>query len=459
MLNEDYAHVEAYLLGELMMGDEIAHGKYVEQSGALEEDLFRQKKHKIIYRAIKAVLNEGEEPNIVSVAAMLDERKELESVGGRAYLAQIASAVVSSANIEFTTKRAVELYFKDRLVRLGDNLSKAAKNGSLSSELAEKMIGECQRIMERGAEDRTVTAKEAVAAVVEEYECEDVRRVVPTGIMSLDERLSGGLRTGLIVVAARPSVGKSNTAFNFMVNMTQQGYSVGLMSSEMDMISATQRSLACIGKFDDTKLQTKTLDENERRRFDVACEALVDRKFVINDKSAPTIQEVEVIAKKWKRVHKIDILIIDYLQHLRYGDQSKWVNREQQVANVTRDLKRISRTLDIPVVALAQLRRGDKKTVPTYDDLRESGQIEQEADVILLMHSFEAGGEMVIPDGFGEMSGQPSKDIVLFLIEKQRRGIRKVATFTRFDKITGRISSIDTKHNDNQSADTTGTPF
>lgn len=458
-MEQEYSQIEALLLADLMAGDDGAYSQYIEQAGQLEEDLFRMKKHKLIYRAIKSVLAENEEPNIVTVASMLDERNELDAVGGRQYLAHIASASISSANIEYTTRRAVEAYFKDRLVRLGDNLAKAAKNGSLSADLAEKMIAECQRVMERGAEDRTVTAKEAVVAVVEEYECEDVAKVVPTGIVSLDERLNGGFRTGLIVIGARPSIGKSNAAFNFLVNMTAQGFSVGLMSAEMDMISATQRSLACVGRFDDTKLQTKTLTDEERTRFDVACRSLSERKFVINDKSAPTIQEVEVIAKKWKRVHKIDVLLIDYLQYLRYGKYVKGMNREQEIAHITRDLKRLSRALDIPVVALAQLRRGDKKALPTYDDLRESGQIEQDADVILLMHSFEAGGEMIIPDGFGEMSGKSSKDVVLFLIEKQRRGIRKVATFTRFDKATGRITSIDTHHGDEPSTDTTGTPF
>jgi len=445
-MDQDYSHIESQLLSELMYGNDAAYSQYIEQAGALEEDLFRQKKHKTIYRAIKSVLHEGQEPDIVTVASMLEERGELGAIGGRQYLAEIVSGAVTSANIEYTTKRVVEAYFKDRLVRLGDGLSKAARNGSTREGCDEKMIVECQRIMERGAEDRTGTAKEAVTAVVEEYECEDVARVVPTGIVSLDEKLNGGLRTGLIVIGAMPSIGKSNTAFNFMVNMTQQGYSVGFMSAEMDMVSATQRSLACIGGFDDTRLQTKTLSEDERKRFHVACEELSTRRFVINDKAAPTIQEVEVIAKKWKRVHGIDVLIIDYLQYLRYGKYMKGMNREQEIAHITRDLKRLSRTLDIPVVALAQLRRGDKKAIPTYDDLRESGQIEQDADVILLMHSFEAGGEMTVPEGFGEMSGTSSKDIVLFLLEKQRRGIRKVATFTRFDKVTGRISSIDTTH-------------
>lgn len=462
--------IEVQLLGELM-ADSAAFDTYLDIASAVDDTVFLDARNQHIYRAIKTIYLAGGKADSVTVAASLDAEGKLDAAGGLKYIGTIESGTISGAYIRNTTKMVIDAYFKDRLRRLGDRLSKETQNGKPTDEIAEKMIAEMQRVLERGELDNSVTARQAVKMVVDEYDGmrsgNDVR-YVPSGIASLDEKLSGGFRdANLIIVGARPSTGKSNVAFNFMINMTAQGFSVGLISAEMDTVSVMQRSLACVGGFDDIRLATGNLSQHDDARFRDACGQMEMRKVVINDNPSPTIAQVEVLAKKWKREHKIDVLIIDYLQYLKPSKITKGMTREQEVAQVSNTLKRISRQLQIPVIVMAQLNRAHEHAnqTPKLSDIRESGAAEQDADVVILLHSFEAVNQMTIPDKFGPMAGQPSKDVVLFLIEKQRRGVRKVAVFVRFDKTTGRMTSIDTRNTlvpDSQEyygPDTTGEPF
>lgn len=444
---------EVQLLGELM-ADSAAFDTFVEMASAVDEVVFLDSRNQHIYRAIKKVYLEGGKADMVTVGAVLDADGKLEASGGLQYLATIEDGTISGAYIRNTTKMVIDAYFKDRLRRLGERLSKESQNGRSPDELAEKMIVEMQKVLEHGTEDQSATAKQAVRMVVDEYDGmksgNDIR-YVPSGIDALDEKLSGGFRdANLVIIGARPSTGKSNVAFNFLINMTAQGYSVGLISAEMDTVSVMQRSLACVGGFDDINLAMGHLSQHDDARFRDACGQMESRRFVINDSPSPTIAQVEILAKKWKREHKINVLIIDYLQYLKPARFMKGMTREQEVAQVSNALKRIARQLNIPVIVMAQLNRAHEHAsqTPKLSDIRESGAAEQDADVVILLHSFEAVNQMTIPDKFGAMAGQPSKDVVLFLVEKQRRGVRKVAVFVRFDKTTGRMTSIDTKHSE-----------
>lgn len=435
--------IESRLIAELMLQSE-AFDSFVEVSGDIDEVVFLDPVNRVIYAAIKQLRLSGNEVDIVSVAGILESEKKLNSIGGRRFLAEISSEAVSSADIKTTARLVVEIYFKHRIKILGDRLSKAAGNGHDVFDLAEKGISELQKVVERGTGDCTRVIGDVIKEVKETYrEAKTGTKTagVMTGIKTLDVLTNGFKNGDMVLVGARPSTGKSNVGFNILVNASES-VAVGFVSAEMDTISAIQRSLSACGEFDDSALVKGILTADEEDRFQFACDKLKDRKVYINDKPAISIFEVEILARKWKRERNIGILIVDYLQLLRAEMRGR--SRENEVSVISKTLKKIARELKIPVVALAQLNRESEKSkqLPKLSDLRESGSIEQDADVAILLHSFESCGDFTVPANFGQFSGQSSKDIVLFILAKNRRGVRNVFTFVNFDKRSGRMTGM-----------------
>ena len=433
--------IESRLLCELMIDSE-AYDSFYEIAGELDEKMFSDMKNRNIYRAIKDLRKKGDEVDEISVSGLLQIQNKLEDVGGRHRLAVISSLSISSAAIQTTTRQVLELYFKRHLLQTGQLLASQAQNGVDVFELAEKSIGAIQKVLERGQGDKTRKIGDVITEIRSNYSVRKtsggmVEGMVHSGIKTLDALLSGFKPTDLIVIGARPSTGKSNVGFNLMVNASEF-CPVGFVSAEMDTIAVVQRSLSTVGEFDDSALTNGSMTVEQEDRFQFACDLLKDRKVYINDKAAVTIAEVEVLARKWKREKGIGILIVDYIQLLRAPQKGR--NREGEISEISHGLKKIAKELKIPVVALAQLNRDVEKRrqLPILSDLRESGSIEQDADVIILLHSFESIGEHTIPNNFQYFGGQSSKDVVLFLIRKNRRGRRDVYTFVHFDKSSGK---------------------
>lgn len=436
-------NTETRLIAELMLESE-AYDAFVEVAGDIDDVVFLEPANRLIYSAIKQLRLSGNEVDFASVAGILESQKKLDTIGGRKLLAEIASEAVTAANIKTTARLVVEIYFKNRIKILGDRLSKAAGNGHDVFDLAEKGIIELQKVIERGSGDCTRVIGDVIKEVRDTYrEAKSGTGLqgVMTGIKTLDTLTNGFKNGDMVLVGARPSTGKSNVGFNILVNASES-VPVGFVSAEMDTISAIQRSLSTCGEFDDSALVKGALTEDEEDRFQFACDKLKDRKVYINDKPAISIFEVEILARKWKRERNIGILIVDYLQLLRAEMRGR--SRENEVSVISKTLKKIARELKIPVVALAQLNRESEKSkqLPRLSDLRESGSIEQDADVAILLHSFEACGDFTIPEKFGEFSGRCSKDIVLFILAKNRRGVRNVFTFVKFDKRSGKMTGI-----------------
>lgn len=435
--------LESQLIAELMLEPE-AFDSFVEVASGVDESVFLDTKNRAIYSAIKELCLSGESCDIVNVAGKLESQKKLEFVGGRKGLNEISSLAVSAAGVITTARLIVEIYFKHKIKMLGDRLSKAASNGHDVFDLAEKGINELQKVIERGQGDCTRMIGDVIKEVKDSYRDAaggvDTSGVM-TGIDSLDKLTNGFKNGNLVIIGARPSTGKSNVGFNILVNASES-VPVGFVSAEMDTISAVQRSLATAGGFDDNALVTGKMTMEQEDRFQFACDKLKDRKVYINDKPAISVLEVEILARKWKRERKIGILIVDYLQLLRAEARGR--TRENEVSIISKTLKKIARELDIPVVALAQLNRNSEnaKQLPRLSDLRESGAIEQDMDVGILLHSFESCGDQIIPQQFGQFAGVSSKDIVLFILAKNRRGHRNVFTCVHFDKQTGKMTGM-----------------
>jgi replicative DNA helicase len=444
--------LERKLLSELMAAG-TSFDAFIEMAPEIDEKIFLESKNRYIYSAIKGIYQstELERIDFETLIATMDARKTLDFGGGAGYISRLDDPL-SGAYATTTAKMLIEVYHKDRIRKLCERTIEVASNGRAPEEIAEKMIDEMQRIIESGKTDQTVTLSRGIKKIREEYAKNERRKTIPTGIASLDRHLAGGgFAIGdYIVIGARPSVGKSNVAFNFMVNMTAQGYRVGLISAEMDIDSVLERTTATVGNFDDDRLRSRSLNSQEEKAFMSACDILEKRNAVISDAAGISITEIGVLAKKWKREHKIDILLIDYLQYISPTKTGKYSNRERDIASMSTALKTIGRKLNIPVIVLAQLNRhAANKEIPQLSDLRESGQIEQDGDVIILLHSFEDAGERFIPAPFANGNdGIPSEGLVLLSIQKQRKGKKKVHALVRFDKTTGRMTSIDTKHSE-----------
>lgn len=443
------------LIAELLHGGAVVD-QYVELAHGVDEGVFSDRHCQIIYLAIKALWQAGGAVSLNSVANQLEISSKMATIGGFLELSRISDRAVTGAYVRTTAQQVIELHFKRKLQRLGENLAAQAQNGTDVFDLAESAMAEMQSVMERGAPDRTINLDDAIQRVDKELAAVrsgDRSLFVPTGISTLDEKLSGGFRqNSLVVVGARPSKGKSNIAFNLVANMSES-CRIGLISAEMDSLSVTQRMLSLTGGFDDLSLSTGLLSHYEEQRYQMARRRLAGRSVWVNDEPHISIQRVEVLARKWHRERKMDLLFVDYLQLLSAHIPGR--TRESEVASITKVLKRISREI-CTVVALAQLNRA-VEGMPKLSDLRESGSIEQDADAVILLHSFDDDGSRQIPEGFGRYSGLESRDVLALLIEKNRRGKRKVIAFTHFDKATGRIAGLSTDKPAFQSSEPT--PF
>lgn len=433
------------LIAELLCGGS-AFDQFIEIADSIDEKIFTDRNCQIVYQAIKTLALDGQQVSLSTVAGQLELTDKIRHIGGFAYLSAITDRAYTAANIRTTAQHVVELYFKQRIALIGEALAKAAKNGTDVFQLAEKTMIEMQSVLERGETDRTVTLDDAIRMVDDEYlsvKAGDKSLMIPTGITTLDDKLHGGIRrNSYVVFGARPSTGKSNIGFNLIVNMKDY-CRIGFVSAEMDTVSVTQRMLSTVGGFNDIHLSQAKLSHDHERSYEKAKNDLTGSKVLINDQPHMGIMRVEAMAKKWKREHKIDLLIVDYLQLLDNSGRS----RENEVAGISKTLKRISREV-CTVVALAQLNRG-VEGVPKLSDLRESGTIEQDADTVVLLHDFFAEGKKEIPQGLGSFSGMDSRNILTMLIEKNRRGTRKVMAFTNFNKETGKITGLDSHYGSN----------
>jgi len=434
-------NIEEVLLAEILL-DGYAYDRFLSVVGDVGGKVFIDPKNRVIFDAIVDLKSRGIDADIVTLMQELVSTNKLEGVGGKDYVLHISDQSVSAAGVENTTRLAVERYYKDYLHKIGQRLAKAALNGSDVFDLADKAVVSIQKILERGSGDQTQAIDQAIDTVREEYaevkKNPDKNRI-KTGISTLDEKLNGGLIPGqYVLIGARPSVGKSNAGFNFLVNMSER-YRVGFISAEMDTVSAVQRSLATAGGFDDSDLMQGRLTADDEDRLQFACDLLRGRNVKINDTPAMNIAQVEVIIRKWRREWGVEVVIIDYLQLLTANLAGR--SRENEVAHISKTIKRVGREAGVTIIALAQLNREHEKAsaLPKISDIRESGAIEQDIDVGIMLHSFEAVNKPEIPQGFGVYSGMSSKNIVLFLIEKNRRGPRKTAAFVNFDKRTGKM--------------------
>lgn len=384
---------EVSLLGGLLVVGEA----FEEITGEVDAEDFYREAHRHIFRTMEALHQRREGLDVVTVMTALHEDRRLDAVGGMAYLSQLSAQVPTAANVQFYAK----------IVRRKSLLRKVI---AWSNELIQECytdVGDVEEFLSRAeAQMYALTSsrtrdsyrsiqdviKEAFQRIEELYDKSEPITGVPSGFMDLDRKTSGWQRSDLIIIAARPAMGKTALTLNMACNAAVRfEQSILFCSLEMSSEQLVMRLLASEGRIELGKLRTGQLTEREWARLMRAAGDLSNSRIFLDDTAGLSPQVLASRARRLQAEHGLDIIYIDYLQLME--TLSPNVNsREQQISDISRKLKMLAKDLNVPVIALAQLNRGvesraDKR--PMLSDLRESGAIEQDADIISFVYRDE----------------------------------------------------------------------
>jgi replicative DNA helicase len=380
---------ERCVLGSLLLLNESID----EVADFLTAQHFYSDRHQAIYTAISELYEAGVRGiDVVTLSEQLEKHQKLEEVGGPAYLLEILQCVPHAAHAKYYATIVREKAVQRSLITACTEILRDCYEGDKPIEdvlqAAEQNIF---RILEQQESAEKISIDQilldAWARIEERTRCEGGPTGLPTGFVDLDAKTNGFQPSELIILAARPSMGKTALVCNWAEAIAESGRGVLVFSLEQSKLELAERFLCIRARVDGHRLRSGLLDDAERHRLMVASSELNEMPLFIDDRPGRTVSQIAAIARRIKRQHGLGIVIVDYLQLVEPED--KRAPREQQIAYISRRLKFIAKELDIPVVALAQLNRGvelreDKR--PRLADLRESGAIEQDADLISFLH-------------------------------------------------------------------------
>ncbi|HIB63446.1 MAG TPA: replicative DNA helicase, partial [Methylococcaceae bacterium] len=399
--------------------------------------------HRYIFRAISQLAAKMDPFDVVTVSEMLETMGEIDTVGGLAYVGMLAKDTPTAANIDSYAKIVRDRSVLRQLIHVGTTISGSAFNteGQETSQLlenAERQVFEIAEQQQRGKSGfipvRSLLAK-AVDKIESLYEQDNPMTGVSTGFTDFDEMTSGLQASDLIIVAGRPSMGKTTFAMNLAENVAIKAKKpVAVFSMEMPGDQLAMRMMSSLGRIDQHKVRTGKLDDDEWPRMTSAINLLAETQLFIDDTPALTPTEVRSRSRRLMREHgQLGLIVLDYLQLMQ--SPSSGENRVQQISDISRNLKALAKELNVPVVALSQLNRNLEQRPnkrPVMSDLRESGSIEQDADVIVFIYRDEVYNE-----------DSPDKGMAEIIIGKQRNGpigtsrLTFLGQYTRFENYTG----------------------
>ena len=412
--------MEEAVLGAIMLEKEAV----ITILDILKPESFYKEAHQKIFKIISE-LNAKEYPvDLYTVTEELRAHDMLDSVGGPVYLTQLTSKVVSAANVDYHARIVQQKYIQRELIRVSTEIQNRSFDDTYDvtelldfSENALFQIAEGNIKREVAPIDAVI--KEAIREIEEAGKREDALVGIPSGFTKLDRLTSGWQRSELIIIAARPSLGKTAFALSMARNMAvDHGKSVAVFSCEMSSIQLVNRLIVAETDIPGEKIKNGRLNEEEWKQLDTRIKQLVQAPIFIDDTPAISIFELRAKCRRLRAQHKLDIVIVDYLQ-LMSGPENAG-SREQEVSNISRSLKSIAKELDVPIIALSQLNRsvemrGGLKR-PLLSDLRESGAIEQDADMVVFIHRQEKFGLSTYEDG------SSTKGIAEIILAKNRNG-------------------------------------
>ena len=415
--------------------DKEAWDKVVER--VREEDFYR-KDHRTIFHAINQLSEEGEPYDIVTVAEWLENHQLLDEAGGMRNLAALAENTPSASNIgayaDIVRKRSILRQLISATTDINDTVfNPQGRSSEQILEYAEQTVFEIAERENQGRKSYLGIKdylKDALERIDELFHKDSPITGIATGYDDLDLKTAGFQRSDLIIVAGRPSMGKTAFAINIGEHAAIKGKeSVAVFSMEMPGEQLAMRMMSSLGRIDQHKIRTGKLDDEDWPRLTSAVSILQESKMFIDDTPALTPSELRARCRRISREHGLDLVIVDYLQLMQVAGTTE--NRATEISEISRSLKAMAKELSVPVIALSQLNRSleqrtDKR--PVMSDLRESGAIEQDADVILFIYRDEVYDEESVDKGIAEI-----------IIGKQRNGpIGKVklafrGQYTRFE--------------------------
>lgn len=448
---------EQSVLGAIFLDPELMTST---QEILLPESFYRGA-HQHIFRAMMDLNEDGKDIDIVTVLDRLTQEGVVNEAGGPQYLAEITSNVPTTRNIQYYTDVVFKNAVKRKLIHTADSIANDGYNDELDLDTvlndAERRILELSSTRES---DGFKDIRDVLGQVYDNAEQLDQNSGqtpgIPTGYRDLDQMTAGFNRNDLIILAARPSVGKTAFALNIAQKVAthEDQYTVGIFSLEMGADQLATRMICSSGNVDSNRLRTGTMTEEDWSRFTVAVGKLSRTKIFIDDTPGVRITDIRSKCRRLKQEHGLDMIVIDYLQLIQGSGSRASDNRQQEVSEISRMLKAIARELECPVIALSQLSRGveqrqDKR--PMMSDIRESGSIEQDADIVAFLYRDDyynrGDGDDDDEDGGFEPQTNDENGEIEIIIAKQRNGPTGTVKL-HFMKQYNKFTDIDYAHAD-----------
>ncbi|MBU0577935.1 replicative DNA helicase [Patescibacteria group bacterium] len=436
---------EQSVLGSILI-DKDAIIKIVD---LINPDDFYYDTHKMIYEAMIDLYNRHDPIDLLTLANLLEERKQIDTIGGPAYLAELTSTVPTASHVFkyaqiVKNKATLRKMIKAGSVITGCGYSEEDNIESLLETAEKEVFGISQTFLK----DRFIHIRDILNKRFEEFSAlhtadeKDKVKGIPTGYKSLDNLLSGLQPADLVIIAARPSMGKTALALSIVQKVAIEASkkrTVGIFSLEMSREQLVDRMFCSILGVDSWKLQHGHLDEKDFQNMGSVMDILDKAPVYIDDSVGTSIAELRAKARRLQMEHGLDLIIVDYLQLMSTGQTAYIGNRVQEISEISRALKSLGRELHIPVIAISQLSRAVElrnPKIPQLSDLRESGSIEQDADVVMMLYR---------KDYYEENLTDEEKGITEVFVRKHRNGPVGTAEL-RFDKTQMKFYDIDRAH-------------
>ncbi len=434
-------------LEEVVLGAMMIDKKGVDEViDILHPDVFYKEAHKYIYETIFTLFESSEPVDLLTVSAQLKKEGHLEAVGGDFYLIKLTQKVASSAHIEFHARIILQKYIQRSLIKISNEIIEEAYNeatdvfdllDNAEAKLYEVTQGNLKRSAET-AQNLVIQAKKKI----EEISNKEGLSGIPSGFDKLDKLTSGWQPSDLIIVAARPGMGKTALTLSMARNMAVNAdIPVAFFSLEMSSVQLITRLISSETGLSSEKLRTGRLEKHEWEQLNVKVKSLEKAPLFIDDTPSLSIFDLRAKARRLASQHKIRLIIIDYLQLMTAGGSQKGGNREQEISTISRNLKALAKELNVPVIALSQLSRavetrgGSKR--PILSDLRESGAIEQDADIV----SFIYRPEYYKIEEWDDEERTPTQGQAEFIVAKHRNGgldnirLKFIGSLGKFDNL------------------------
>lgn len=433
---------EEAVLGALLIDkDAIAYVDF------LSSKMFYKEAHQYIFKAIIELFTKSQPIDLLTVTQHLRQQKTLDFCGGPSYLASLTNRVASAANIEYHGRVVMEKFVLRELIAICTNITKEAYDSSKDVlQLLDKAEGDLFSIIQNNFKRESKILDEVVKKALDDLadlrNKDDNYQGVPTGIMALDDKIGGWQKSDLVILAARPGMGKTSFVLSIARNAAIDFKKpVALFSLEMSATQLAHRLFSIESGIASDKISKGQLDDTDWIRLMDKIQTLNAAPLFIDDTPALSVFDLRAKCRRLKHQHDIELIIVDYLQLMQGNteDSKQRGNREQEISYISRSLKSLARELNVPVIALSQLsreveKRGGSKR-PQLSDLRESGSIEQDADMVMFIYRPEYYGIETFEDN------TPAEGLADIMIEKNRHGandkikVRFVRQYTKFTNI------------------------